>query len=172
MSSAIHLFNSVQAAAEGLTLAEFLAQHPGMSRRTVQRLMAMLIERGHITARGEGRARHYFGAVPVSTPTPPQDAWGPHAGAKSASTTTKLVTQSTSADVFPSFIALSGFDRRSKVAPCCSREPRANRNTNHHKGSTDLIETARTRISQKYPGSLKILAVDRATAVFAYQAVF
>jgi hypothetical protein len=86
MSLTSDLLQSIQATATGLTLAELLAQHPGMARRTAQRLIATLIERGQITARGEGRARHYFG---VSAPTVGVNAQG------------------TSADGFPNFIALS-----------------------------------------------------------------
>lgn len=62
MSSTTDLLNSIQASKHGVTLAELLAEHPGIARRTAQRLIARLIESGHIKARGEGRARHYFAA--------------------------------------------------------------------------------------------------------------
>lgn len=61
MSSNTDLLKSIQASGNGLTLTELLAQHPGIARRTAQRLIAKLIESGQVTARGEGRARHYFG---------------------------------------------------------------------------------------------------------------
>ncbi|MDP2827127.1 MAG: Fic family protein [Sulfuricellaceae bacterium] len=61
----IDLLNSIQAASYGLTLADLLTQHPGIARRTAQRLIAKLIEAGQITARGEGRARRYSGAKVV-----------------------------------------------------------------------------------------------------------
>lgn len=61
MSSTTDLLNSIQASGNGLTLAELLTQHPDIARRTAQRLIAKLIERGEISAQGEGRARRYFG---------------------------------------------------------------------------------------------------------------
>ena len=66
--STVGLLHSIQAGAGGLTLAQLLVAHPHMARRTAQRLLAKLIDSGHITARGEGRARRYFGAgTPVDT---------------------------------------------------------------------------------------------------------
>lgn len=62
MSSTNDLLNSIQASVSGLTLAELLTQHPGIARRTAQRLIAKLIENGEVTAMGEGRARRYFRA--------------------------------------------------------------------------------------------------------------
>jgi hypothetical protein len=61
MSSTTDLLNSIQASGRGLTLAELLTQHPGIARRTAQRLIAKLIEYGQVSALGEGRARRYFG---------------------------------------------------------------------------------------------------------------
>lgn len=61
MSSTTDLLNSIQAFGRGLTLAELLTQHPGIARRTAQRLIAKLIECGQVSALGEGRARRYFG---------------------------------------------------------------------------------------------------------------
>ncbi|MEX1214723.1 Fic family protein [Saccharospirillum sp.] len=60
MSSTTALLNSILASENGLTLAELLSMHPGIARRTAQRLIAKLIESGQVTARGEGRARRYF----------------------------------------------------------------------------------------------------------------
>jgi hypothetical protein len=61
MSSTIDLLNSIRASENGLTLAELLTEQPGIARRTAQRLIAKLIEKGQVTALGEGRARRYFG---------------------------------------------------------------------------------------------------------------
>ena len=60
MSFTTDLLNTIQASGSGLTLAELLTQHPGIARRTAQRLIAKLIESGQVTALGEGRARRYF----------------------------------------------------------------------------------------------------------------
>lgn len=60
MSSASDLLNSIRASENGVTLAELLGAHPGIARRTAQRLIAQLIDSGQITASGEGRARRYF----------------------------------------------------------------------------------------------------------------
>lgn len=62
MSATTDLLNSIQASGDGLTLAELLAQHPGIARRTAQRLVAKLIESGQVIASGEGRSRRYFGS--------------------------------------------------------------------------------------------------------------
>lgn len=43
-------------------MAELLARHPGIARRTAQRQIAKLAESGQVTTRGEGRARRYFRA--------------------------------------------------------------------------------------------------------------
>ncbi|WP_024539542.1 Fic family protein [Comamonas badia] len=63
MSSTKDLLNSIQTSADGLTLAELLAKHSGIARRTAQRLIARLIDGGQIIALGEGRARRYLDAV-------------------------------------------------------------------------------------------------------------
>jgi len=81
MSSTTDLLNSIQASQSGLTLAELLAGHPDIARRTAQRLIAKLIESGQVKALGEGRARRYFSV-----------------GAPSGST-----TLAARADIFPSF---------------------------------------------------------------------
>lgn len=62
MSSIADLLRSIQASPNGVTLAELLSGHPGIARRTAQRQIAKLIESGQVVARGEGRARRYFGA--------------------------------------------------------------------------------------------------------------
>jgi len=51
----------IQAAGKGLSLADILAQHPGLARRTTQRRLAQWMESGQITALGDARARRYFG---------------------------------------------------------------------------------------------------------------
>lgn len=51
---------SIQETPAGLTLAELLARHPQVARRTAQRLISQMIAAGQITARGEGRARRYY----------------------------------------------------------------------------------------------------------------
>lgn len=66
-----------------MTLAELLSAHPGIARRTAQRLIAALIARDQVTAQGEGRARRYFltGRVPghrtQHSPTGPGDRFPP-----------------------------------------------------------------------------------------------
>lgn len=62
MSSIADLVRSIQASPNGVTLAELLSGHPGIARRTAQRQIAKLVESGQVVARGEGRARRYFGA--------------------------------------------------------------------------------------------------------------
>lgn len=60
MSSSADLLSSLQESEHGLTLAELLTIHPNIARRTAQRLIAKLIDRGQVVATGEGRARRYF----------------------------------------------------------------------------------------------------------------
>jgi hypothetical protein len=85
MSTAADLLNSIQVSDTGLTLAELLAEHPDVARRTAQRLIAHLIAQGQVTGVGEGRARRYFGNDTLA------DTSVKHAGT----------------DTFPSFIPLS-----------------------------------------------------------------
>jgi hypothetical protein len=68
MTSTTHLLNSIGATELGLTLAELLAKHPALARRTAQRMVAQLIESGQVAARGAGRARRYVRSVaPLGT---------------------------------------------------------------------------------------------------------
>lgn len=60
MRSATDLQNSIQASTNGITLAELLAQHPGIAKRTAQRLIAKLIESELVYAQGAGKSRRYF----------------------------------------------------------------------------------------------------------------
>jgi Fic family protein len=85
MSSTTHLLSTIQAFPSGLTLAELLTGHPGIARRTAQRLIAKMVQSGQVRALGEGRARRYF-SVDVQS---------------------GRVTFAAKADVFPSFIPLS-----------------------------------------------------------------
>jgi hypothetical protein len=85
MSSTTDLLNSIQASQSGLSLAELLAGHPDIARRTAQRLIAKLVETGQVKALGEGRARRYFS---VHSPS-------------------GNVTLTINADIFPRFIPLS-----------------------------------------------------------------
>ena len=66
MLSTTDLLTSIQASETGLTLAELLTAHPGIARRTAQRLIAKLLESGQIAATGAGRARRYFRAAAQS----------------------------------------------------------------------------------------------------------
>lgn len=86
MPSSANLLNSIQASAQGLALAELLCQHPEIARRTAQRLIARLLERGQISALGAGRARRYFSAQANLVAASPLPA---------------------PSDTFPSYIALS-----------------------------------------------------------------
>lgn len=63
MSSSTDLLNTIQASGNGLTLAELQTHHPGIPRRTAQRLIAKLIESGQVAASGNGRARRYVGSA-------------------------------------------------------------------------------------------------------------
>lgn len=67
MSASHDLLKSLRAKPSGGTLAELLAQHPHMARRTAQRVIAKLIESGQVKALGQGRARRY---MDVHLPTP------------------------------------------------------------------------------------------------------
>ena len=72
MSSKSAILTSIADAPGGVTLAELLARHPDVARRTAQRLIAKWIDAGQIIARGDGRARRYFpgragGAVKLPT---------------------------------------------------------------------------------------------------------
>ncbi len=60
MPALTDLLQSVQESPAGLTLAELLARHPGVARRSAQRWIRRLIGDGRIVAVGEGRARRYF----------------------------------------------------------------------------------------------------------------
>ncbi len=62
MSTATDLLKSIQESAAGLTLAELLALHPDVARRTAQRWISRLVNDGRISPIGKGRARRYLAA--------------------------------------------------------------------------------------------------------------
>lgn len=57
------LLEIVQFAKNGINLSELLSKLPDYSRRTAQRHLAKLVEKGDLISVGEGRARHYFSAT-------------------------------------------------------------------------------------------------------------
>lgn len=68
MSAITKLLKSIQdPSTGGVTLAELLAQHPGLARRTAQRWLSQLIDAGQVTAIGKGRARRYMVAKTAAT---------------------------------------------------------------------------------------------------------
>ncbi len=74
------LITTILATPAGLTLAELLARHPPLARRTAQRWLGQLIDDGSLIARGAGRARRYWAAAPkhlaVNEPDAPSaPAW-------------------------------------------------------------------------------------------------
>ena len=60
MPSAADLLKTIREYPSGLTLAALLVRHPEVARRTAQRWIGQLIDDGHISALGEGRARRYL----------------------------------------------------------------------------------------------------------------
>lgn len=59
MSSPSNLLKTLKKTAGGLTLAELLAAHPKVARRTAQRWLSQWIDDGQLVAMGNGRARRY-----------------------------------------------------------------------------------------------------------------
>lgn len=70
-TSTYDVLQTLQQHAEGLSLAELLAHHPDVARRSLQRWLQRLQAQGHIHTQGEGRARRYHLHAP---PTPAQGA--------------------------------------------------------------------------------------------------
>ena len=66
MTTHTALLKSIQSAPSGLTLAEMLAQHPSLKRRTVQRWLGQWVAFGHLVPEGKGRARRYLAAADVT----------------------------------------------------------------------------------------------------------
>ena len=69
MSTAAELLATLLRHPAGLTLAELLAFHPALARRTAQRVVQQLISTGRLAAHGAGRARRYFAGMEESEPT-------------------------------------------------------------------------------------------------------
>jgi len=85
MSSTTDLLHSIQSSKHGVALAELLAMHPDITRRTAQRHIARFAESGQVNALGEGRARRYFPAL----------------------TQSDVKTPAVRVDIFPGYIPLS-----------------------------------------------------------------
>ncbi len=68
---AVDLLQSIHHTATGLTLAELLALHPAVARRTAQRWLGKAVADGHIVALGAARARRYLpnASLPLVEPT-------------------------------------------------------------------------------------------------------
>lgn len=62
MPAIADVLKSIQESSVGITLADLLALHPDISRRTTQRWISQLISKGRIAAIGDGRARRYLAA--------------------------------------------------------------------------------------------------------------
>ena len=96
------LVDSILSSPEGLSIADLLARHPGLARRTAQRWIRELMNSGRLSAVGEGRARRYF-----TTGSPQRSA-------------------NDRADTFPQFIPISA-DSRDIIAyidqPLMARGP-------------------------------------------------
>lgn len=56
------LVDSILSSPDGLSIADLLARHPDLARRTAQRWLSELMTSGRVRAVGEGRARRYFKA--------------------------------------------------------------------------------------------------------------
>ena len=80
MTAPSALLQSIQSSVTGLTLAELLAQHPDLARRTVQRWIGQWVAQGHVNASGDGRARRYGATRPLApaSNTLPTDRFTPH----------------------------------------------------------------------------------------------
>ena len=63
-ASAQQFLQSIRGEAGGLALADLLARHPGVPRRTAQRWLAQLLREGRVAAVGRARARRYVLATP------------------------------------------------------------------------------------------------------------
>ncbi len=67
------LLKQILRAREGVTLADLLARHPAVARRTAQRWLGQWVSQGRIRAIGEARNRRYAAAV-LGVAEPP--SWG------------------------------------------------------------------------------------------------
>lgn len=68
MTTAIDLAHTIEASPTGLTLAELLAHHPDVARRTAQRWISEWLAQGRLLAQGEGRARRYRSGTATASP--------------------------------------------------------------------------------------------------------
>ena len=68
MPSPEDLFDSIQAAPEGLSISAILARHSGLARRTAQRWLNDLVAEGRIKVLGAGRAHRYAVAAAALMP--------------------------------------------------------------------------------------------------------
>jgi len=59
MTSKQQLLNSIQLSPDGISLSQWLLEHPDVARRSAQRWLTQFIEEGLIRPSGEGRARCY-----------------------------------------------------------------------------------------------------------------
>jgi fido (protein-threonine AMPylation protein) len=73
MPTSADLLKSIHDAHAGLTLAELLAWHPAVARRTAQRWLGQWVADGLIVAQGEARARRYLAGGGVASPLAAQD---------------------------------------------------------------------------------------------------
>ncbi len=55
MSNKKQVLDTINLANAGMTLAELLAEHPALARRTAQRWIGSWIAHGRLRAQGEGR---------------------------------------------------------------------------------------------------------------------
>jgi hypothetical protein len=69
MTKTLTLLQNIQSAPNGLTLADLLAQHPALTRRTIQRWVSQWVASGHIAAQGKGRARRYLPKTNITDAT-------------------------------------------------------------------------------------------------------
>ena len=66
MTSKQQLLNSVQSSPDGISLSQWLLEHPDVARRSAQRWLTQFVQEGLIQSSGEGRARCY---KPLLTPS-------------------------------------------------------------------------------------------------------
>ena len=59
MTSKQKLLNSIQSSSDGISLSQWLLEHPDVARRSAQRWLTQFVQEGLIQSSGEGRARCY-----------------------------------------------------------------------------------------------------------------
>jgi hypothetical protein len=70
MTTINELLKDIQAPPARWTLAELLAWHPDLARRTAQRWISQLINNGQIAVVGTGRSRRYLASTIAVIPVP------------------------------------------------------------------------------------------------------